>query len=637
MAATLVDNVRINVTSMGAGALALGSAVDGYRGIEALQNGKTYNYKVVAGAQWEVGQGQYLSSGAQLVRTPLYSSNGDGLVDLAQNAQVSFVALSSDFNGTGLSADAIEARDQAVAAAALAEDAAEAANAIVGPVFAIPTDGGAAVVGTADGGTVQGFINKFLSSVGSSIVGFIQAGTGAVSRWVQDKLRETVSVKDFGAVGDGTTDDAAAINAFLAAVAGGAHGFVPKGTYKFTSALTCAAASDIEISGRGQFVYAGASTTIDLLTIGSTGTQSLRLRLQGLRMTSTTTMTAGTALKLNKVFRSTLRDIILDGQDGTGNFWNGLWFNGCDVETLDGFQLTAANDALRINDGSDIFLDNGKIAPADNPTVGGRGVACGFRVGGGFGGTQIGAVDIIGCGNNMIVDNTLSATANREITFSSIAALDSSAIGSNLYLNETSGAPVYVASNGWFASAKTHNIEIASSTSAYHIILVGGRVYNALTGDGIRNNAVNSTIQCTGVEILNNAGYGVNNPAGAVNVTTMGCTISDNGLGENSGVVMDPVRTLVASVANGANVAVPGISGMATIALADGGAYSGVYVFGGGGATLLGASNAIFVASTTTPAAGKVSFAYSGSGNIYKIYNNSGSAIRMQVAVTRTL
>lgn len=46
---------------------------------------------------------------------------------------------------------------------------------------------------------------------GASLVGFIQGGAGAIARTVQDMLRERVSVTHFGAKGDGTTDDTAAI------------------------------------------------------------------------------------------------------------------------------------------------------------------------------------------------------------------------------------------------------------------------------------------------------------------------------------------------------------------------------------------------------------------------------------------
>lgn len=49
------------------------------------------------------------------------------------------------------------------------------------------------------------------AATGAALVGSIQGVAGAVLRTVQDKLRESISVKDFGAVCDGVTDDAAAI------------------------------------------------------------------------------------------------------------------------------------------------------------------------------------------------------------------------------------------------------------------------------------------------------------------------------------------------------------------------------------------------------------------------------------------
>jgi hypothetical protein len=69
---------------------------------------------------------------------------------------------------------------------------------------------------------------------------FTQTGTGAVARTVDSKLKDAVSVKDFGAVGDGVTDDTAAIQAAIDAVnaKGGGILFVPVGAYKLTSTIT---------------------------------------------------------------------------------------------------------------------------------------------------------------------------------------------------------------------------------------------------------------------------------------------------------------------------------------------------------------------------------------------------------------
>jgi hypothetical protein len=69
------------------------------------------------------------------------------------------------------------------------------------------------------------------SSLGAAAVAYVPAGTGAVATNVQAKLRETVSVKDFGAVGDGVTDDTAAIQAALNA----GSIYIPDGTYIVSS------------------------------------------------------------------------------------------------------------------------------------------------------------------------------------------------------------------------------------------------------------------------------------------------------------------------------------------------------------------------------------------------------------------
>jgi len=66
--------------------------------------------------------------------------------------------------------------------------------------------------------------------------GFIQAGTGAVQRTVESKLQDMVSVKDFGAVGDGVADDTAAIQAcFTAAATNKKDVYFPDGTFLLNS------------------------------------------------------------------------------------------------------------------------------------------------------------------------------------------------------------------------------------------------------------------------------------------------------------------------------------------------------------------------------------------------------------------
>ena len=73
----------------------------------------------------------------------------------------------------------------------------------------------------------------------SEQVTFTQEGVGAVERLASEKLREWVSVKDFGAVGDEATDDTSAVQAAVThCVSTGDQLYWPDGTYLTTASIT---------------------------------------------------------------------------------------------------------------------------------------------------------------------------------------------------------------------------------------------------------------------------------------------------------------------------------------------------------------------------------------------------------------
>ena len=92
-------------------------------------------------------------------------------------------------------------------------------------------------------------------SADASMVTYVPAGSGAVTTTVQAKLRESVSVKDFGAVGDGVTDDTAA---FVLAIAASKQIYVPNGTYLLSSIV-------FNTTGQSGVKFQGQSTTNTIL------------------------------------------------------------------------------------------------------------------------------------------------------------------------------------------------------------------------------------------------------------------------------------------------------------------------------------------------------------------------------------
>lgn len=185
MALVLADRVRDTTTTVGTADLVLsGTAPVGFQNFSVVGNGNTTYYTVTGGSQWEVGIGTYSATGPTLARTTVLSSSAGGTkVSFAAGTKSVFVTYPAE--------------------------------------RAVDTD-------------------TLGASTGASLVGQIASGTGAVARTVQSKLRDYVSAEDFGAVGDGVTNDSVAISNALQYCSDTGTPFYGRGgaTYRIASSIT---------------------------------------------------------------------------------------------------------------------------------------------------------------------------------------------------------------------------------------------------------------------------------------------------------------------------------------------------------------------------------------------------------------
>ena len=120
----------------------------------------------------------------------------------------------------------------------------------------------AAPVAGTDNIEVVNFLTTAIGTTDSSLVTFVPAGTGATTRTAQAKMRDVVSVKDFGAVGDGVADDTAEIQAaftHLVSVGGGLLLF-PAGTYLVSTQIILTNLVNTVVVGVGATIQSNYST-----------------------------------------------------------------------------------------------------------------------------------------------------------------------------------------------------------------------------------------------------------------------------------------------------------------------------------------------------------------------------------------
>jgi hypothetical protein len=163
--------------------------------------------------------------------------------------------------------------------------------------------------------------------VDATDVAFIQAGTGAVTRTAQAKMRDVVSVKDFGAVGDGVADDTAAIQA---AINSGAKTILlPTGTYLVSSSIRLKTGQTITGDGRNATVINWRPTS-DIVCIrnftGAIYTTVLNLALNSIS-------NANYAFQFDGSYANAIKNVFLGGTWDIGVLLHGTYV--CQLDDID--------------------------------------------------------------------------------------------------------------------------------------------------------------------------------------------------------------------------------------------------------------------------------------------------------------
>jgi hypothetical protein len=458
-----------------------------------------------------------------------------------------------DFGAVGDGvADDTAAFTAAIAASPLGVAIPAGSYKIIGTVTGIFYSFGVVTIVT---GTVN-YISNLASlgtSTGSTFVSTTNGGTGSVTRTVASKLNETVSVKDFGAVGNGIADDTAAIQAAInyAISSGGIRLNIPKGTYIVSSTIALAGLNNTFIYGDGQdntIIKTNATTGDVFYNSGNSYYNTFR----DFTITSSVTRTSGAMIHVKEERRALFERLKIS------KHFDGINFEGAEITYLKNSLIvdpTGAGTAIII--GSTVLQQSVSGLCLDTVTV--RGTSDTIQpspIVGLYGiwVHQSDAIYAVNCDiggnaiNDMLIDGAASPQGRNANHYFQQCFFDATAGGDCVKVTGSGSLVNTSFDNCWFASGgviapynnEACGIYLDAIPQGYQNIQFTGCNLHSSRGAGVYIDTPNADFMFTGCVIQGNGllattnKYGVfNNNASAqfVGAQFVGCRIAGNGTG----------------------------------------------------------------------------------------------------------
>lgn len=220
----------------------------------------------------------------------------------------------------------------------------------------IKTAGNISATGNVTGSYILGNGSQLANiTANSTQVTYSQGDAGSVQRTVASKFQETASVKDFGAVGDGVTNDTAAITAAITATTSGTLIF-PEGSYLINNSTGPFTVSSFQ----GEMIFLGNAkllfnTNTQAGIVFSGGSNA---KIYNIRIDYVTPPTSRTNAQEGIAFYSTT-DTTVTGVYVESSPAAGLLFGQCIRPQVSGVVIESSQaDGVHFNNCQDPQIDN---------------------------------------------------------------------------------------------------------------------------------------------------------------------------------------------------------------------------------------------------------------------------------------